>query len=143
MSAEEPQPVESPTNRPRFQFSLRTLLFLVVVLGSSLAVFGGWGIVIFVLAVGLAIYLRYPRWFRFQGSLLLLLLLAIPVIDVIGMAMAWLLPAFYANSHRTTACASNLRQIALALQQYHQANGCFPPACIADKNGKPMHSCAR
>ena len=27
-----------------------------------------------------------------------------------------------------------------ALQAYHQANGCFPPAYIADKNGKPMHS---
>jgi hypothetical protein len=31
-------------------------------------------------------------------------------------------------------------QIALALQQYHEANGCFPPAYIAGKNGKPMHS---
>ena len=28
----------------------------------------------------------------------------------------------------------------MALQNYHQANGCFPPAYIADKNGKPMHS---
>jgi hypothetical protein len=37
-------------------------------------------------------------------------------------------------------CADNLHQIALALQQYHQANGCFPPAYVADKNGKPMYS---
>jgi prepilin-type processing-associated H-X9-DG protein len=26
------------------------------------------------------------------------------------------------------------------LQNYHTAIGCFPPAYIADKNGKPMHS---
>ena len=38
------------------------------------------------------------------------------------------------------ALRNNLRQIALALQSYHQANGCFPPAYVADKNGKPMHS---
>ena len=37
-------------------------------------------------------------------------------------------------------CANNLRQIALAMQQYEAANGCFPPAYIADKHGKPMHS---
>ena len=37
-------------------------------------------------------------------------------------------------------CKNNLKQIALALHNYHQANGCFPPAYIADKNGRPMHS---
>ena len=35
---------------------------------------------------------------------------------------------------------NNLRKSRLALHNYHQANGCFPPAYIADKNGKPMHS---
>jgi CDP-diglyceride synthetase len=38
---------------------LRTLLLLFVVLGSSLAVFGGWGIVVFALATGLAVFLRH------------------------------------------------------------------------------------
>ena len=28
----------------------------------------------------------------------------------------------------------------MALRNYHDANGCFPPAFIADKNGKPMLS---
>ncbi len=37
-------------------------------------------------------------------------------------------------------CMINLKQISLALLNYEQANGCFPPAYIADKNGKPMHS---
>ena len=49
----EPQPAPPPP-RPPFQFSLRTLLLLFVVLGSSLAVFGAWGIVVFGLVVGLA-----------------------------------------------------------------------------------------
>ena len=51
------EPTSPPPPRP-FQFSLRTLLLLFVVLGSSLAVFGVWGIVVFGLVVGLAIYVQ-------------------------------------------------------------------------------------
>ena len=38
------------------------------------------------------------------------------------------------------ACANNMKRIALALRNYHTAYGCFPPAYVADKNGRPMHS---
>ena len=34
----------------------------------------------------------------------------------------------------------NLKNIALALHNYHNDYGCFPPAYVADKNGRPMHS---
>ena len=54
----EPAPEPQPTPHSPFQFRLRTLLLLFVVLGSSLAVFGAWGIVVFGLVVGLAIYLH-------------------------------------------------------------------------------------
>ena len=37
-------------------------------------------------------------------------------------------------------CTNNLKQIGLAMHNYAQAYKCFPPAYIADKNGKPMHS---
>jgi len=52
MREPELQPVVPP-ELPPFQFSLRTLLLLFVVLGSSLAVFGAWGIVVLALTVGL------------------------------------------------------------------------------------------
>jgi len=42
---------------------------------------------------------------------------------------------------RRAMCANNMRQIALALLEYESANdGYFPPAYIAGKDGKPMHS---
>lgn len=41
---------------------------------------------------------------------------------------------------RRIQCRNNLKQIALALQNYHADFGSFPPAYIADDAGKPMHS---
>src|SRR5262249_48970443 len=35
---------------------------------------------------------------------------------------------------------NNLKQIALAMHNYHDVNGAFPPAAIYDKNGKPLLS---
>ena len=39
-----------------------------------------------------------------------------------------------------SACQSNLKQIGLALDQYHQRFNSYPPAYVVDANGKRMHS---
>jgi hypothetical protein len=59
-----PGPQPTTHLRPPFQFRLRTLLLLCVVLASSLAVFGAWGIVALGVASGLAVFLNHPksRW---------------------------------------------------------------------------------
>ena len=44
------------------------------------------------------------------------------------------------ESARLSHCKDNLRQIGLALQGYHNAFGCFPPAAVTDKQGKPLLS---
>jgi len=38
---------------------------------------------------------------------------------------------------RAAYCEHNLKHISLALHNYHQVNGCFPPAYIANVDGKP------
>ena len=37
-------------------------------------------------------------------------------------------------------CASNIRQLGIALLYYENEHGCFPPAFVADEKGRKMHS---
>ena len=44
------------------------------------------------------------------------------------------------EASRQAQCSNNMREIAHALRCYEAAWGCFPPAYVADDNGRPMHS---
>ncbi|HVX15022.1 MAG TPA: DUF1559 domain-containing protein [Pirellulales bacterium] len=61
---------------------------------------------------------------------------------VVPMLIALLLPAVQAarEAARRSQCNNNLKQIGLAMQMYADNYNSFPPAYIADENGRPMHS---
>lgn len=61
---------------------------------------------------------------------------------VSGFLVALLLPATQAarEAARRSACVNHMRQIGIALQNYHDTYQSFPPAYVADENGRPMHS---
>ena len=66
------------------------------------------------------------------------------VFGVIGclFTLALFLPAIRSadEAARRAQCTNNLRQIGLAMNDYHEVCACFPPAAITDKNGRPLLS---
>ena len=59
-----------------------------------------------------------------------------------GVLAALLIPAFSSakGAARRAQCMNNMKQISLALMMYNEQHMCYPPAYLADENGRPMHS---
>src|SRR5690606_12594833 len=55
---------------------------------------------------------------------------------------ALMIPAVGAarDAARKTVCTNNMRQIGIALHNYHDTYGTFPPAFLPDENGQPQTS---
>src|SRR5262245_18129478 len=78
-----------------------------------------------------------------KDNLLKLALRALVAVGILGLLVLLLLPLSRGGSReaaRRMQCSNHLKQIGLALQNYHDVYGSLPPAYIADANGKPLHS---
>ena len=134
MTADEPTPTENAHEpaKPPFQFGLKHVLAAPVWLALLFAAaiqFGFLGAILFILStiVGIAIWFR-ARWWVWL---------------LIGLAAAYVLLLPISTCHeaaRRSRCYNNLQQISVALHNYHNVYGCFPPAYVTGENGRPMHS---
>lgn len=112
--------------------ALYTLLLVLSLFCSSIAMFGPAGIVVFCFCALMVVFLR---WFKS-------ILEAIISCAVIAVLLLLLQPQTTGSfrSWSRLHCRGNLKQIGLALHNYRQHYNCFPPASLLDENGKPIHS---
>ena len=131
----ETVPPASPPEGQPFQFHLKHLLgltALVAVVCAALASVGvGITLAIVTILVPLAVFLV---WRSLSEASVVFVILAMLTALIIPTDSQGISPG------RRAICTNHLKQIALALHNYHDHYGCFPPAYIADENGKPMHS---
>ena len=125
-----------PSPKTPFQFGLKHLMALPVVVAVFFGV-GAWlGVWVSVqlLLISLCVAGFYFRVTRLVAGVVVALLLLLLV--------ALLLPAFEhaGPAARRAACQNHLKQLGLALHNYHDVYGCFPPAIVYDEDGRPMHS---
>ncbi len=129
--------------RSQCQFSLGTLLILMAVAAVVLATTTQlWSY------VGAALTLAVP------GILIALLVLLIwdsrkpslalcAIVSAIIYVGSCLLAPGYVDlrsAWQRASCCRSVKSLLLALHNYHDAYGSFPPAYVADEHGKPMHS---
>ena len=117
----------------RYQFSMRILFLLPMAIALPIAVGEltndlSWAVAA-VLAEIVAAAIYPPT--RILAALVILLFFSLLLLHPPGGASEY--------AYRSQ-CANNLNRIALALHNYHDAYKCFPPAYVADEEGRPMHS---
>ena len=66
----------------------------------------------------------------------------VAVVALACVPLTWLTRAITdaREAARSAQCSGNLKQIGLGLLNYELKNGCFPPAYVADAQGKPLYS---
>jgi hypothetical protein len=129
-------PQTPPAPKP-FQFGVRHLLAVMGTVCLAGAGYQWFGPAVLCLVIPLAIAALVMVVAR--GYVLQVAVVSIVVLG--GIAILVLPNARTApGAARRAGCAMSLKEIAIALHNYHETYKSFPPAYVADENGRPIHS---
>ena len=115
------------------KFSMQELLYASALTGAGVGSMHWLGLVPTVVVLLGWFLVTRKLWEPFRSFLL--------AIFTVGLLAVLLLPSISSRPvPKCVICWNNMRQLAITLLNYEQAFGGFPPACITDDDGKPMHS---
>lgn len=139
LASAEASPAKPPST-PRRQFGLQQVMLMIASVAVVLAIGtqldnAGW----FFGGISLALFIGlWWSWYIRDASPALILGMLLPLVFGLLVPTACCIPRSQAQQ---MACQCCLRSLTLALQNYaDHYNGHFPPAYLADANGKPLHS---
>jgi hypothetical protein len=90
------------------------------------------GFMVGVAALAVAVFIYRPEWWTALAAVFAVMMALGPMISARSAALE--------TPHERWRCQFRLKSVALALENYRSIHGSYPPACIRDKHGKPMHS---
>ena len=118
------------------QYRLSTIFLVFFVVAASLALFGAWGMLVGPVALVMAflLYLQRKQKLTFEAL--------VAVISFIYAVICLILFAVNQppRNYGGPNCTNNMKQLGLALWNYHDVHKHFPPIIANDKNGQPLHS---
>ncbi|MDZ7616266.1 MAG: DUF1559 domain-containing protein [Patescibacteria group bacterium] len=122
--------------RPDHRRHLKRLCYGMAMLAASLVAFGAAGLwpALAIVATWAWVFFRAPHTKGMTEAAF-----AWVVLFILYQALT---PTVYDSREPTSsvACTNNLKQVALGLLNYHGRYRVFPPAHLADGDGRPMHS---
>ncbi len=118
------------------RFRLVHLFYVTALIASAVATFGPSGTIVGLLIIVFwaSIFFRDNRPRALALGLLVVLCGACVVMCLMSSDSGM------REAGRRAQCVYNLKQIMIAMHNYHDTWKTFPPAYIPDANGKPMHS---
>jgi len=119
------------------RFTLLEMFLATAVVATSLGTFGPLGVIVAVIVLAVFACIRTAKWKREAvRNVAVLLLVCLCLIGIMLLAAS----SGVREAARRSQCANRLKQIGVVLLHYHAQYGSFPPAYIADADGKPRHS---
>lgn len=126
---------QTPLENDGFRFGIVHLFYITALIASGFAVLGGFSLVV---SAGVMVFWVVAFEYSKQGLLGRFIFLTLIAVFLIALLM----PAVQVNREgpRRARCVNNIRQLILAIHNYHSANGFLGRAHEVDADGKPKHS---
>lgn len=117
-------------------FRLTTLLYLFAIVAVCLSLFGALGIAVAGLWILILVKVFAPPLRRMSWIDVLGLLAIVAIVFV----LVWPAVQIGSSPSRTGQSLNNLKQLAIAIHNYHDQHGHIPPPVVKDSQGNPLYS---